>query len=618
MKKIITLLLLFISIISFSQTQSVAEKIKDLTDLYSKRKFQKVEILSKEILNNQYGNPSNKEKSTTLSLLSSILVWDDYENKNYSLGYNYILELLEIWKNGMGDFPEKDKNIKAITNLINDLEIKHPELRATKVVLSKVTENNPQTTQIGTETKLAETTKPASDDKTVTLTVSGTGKTPEEARLNALRSAIEQAFGAFISSKTEILNDKLVKDEIVSVASGNVQKFNILNEFILPSGGFNTTLLAIVSINKLTSFIESKGGIIEFKGGLFSVNIKQQILNEKAEEKAIFDMVSILHETLQTSFDYKIKAEEPVSVEGNNQKWMIRTWIYPFANKNMEFCSDYCLKTLTSIGMSQAEVENYQKLKKDYSSLLIIINGVQKRIFLRSRTSYSLLESLANNMQYYLKLYNVKNGLEELNNKGLFHRDGNDREFCWYNGGKDEISTFTGIQFYNLGQKAAIIYDENIYNLENLEKITAYSIVPLGIKSNFKNGGYVVYEKDGHGLVMAPFDIKINRYEYNSEGEPLLTAKKQCQDFGLYGYKDWYLPSKTELTNATSILWEKLLGVSHELNFGVTSYLYQIENNFSKYAFCNMSSSMEEDITIKFDAETDFDSKKVIRAFRKF
>ena len=36
----------------------------------------------------------------------------------------------------------------------------------------------------------------------VTLTTSGTGKTIEEAKNNALRSAIEQAFGAFISSQS--------------------------------------------------------------------------------------------------------------------------------------------------------------------------------------------------------------------------------------------------------------------------------------------------------------------------------------------------------------------------------------------------------------------------------
>jgi hypothetical protein len=64
-------------------------------------------------------------------------------------------------------------------------------------------------------------------DKTVTLVVSGSGKTQDEAKQNALRSAIEQAFGTFISSKTEILNDSLVKDEIVSVANGNIQKFEI-------------------------------------------------------------------------------------------------------------------------------------------------------------------------------------------------------------------------------------------------------------------------------------------------------------------------------------------------------------------------------------------------------
>ena len=75
----------------------------------------------------------------------------------------------------------------------------------------------------------------AQEDKTVTLTVSGSGKTLEESKTNALRSAIEQAFGAFISSKTEILNDNLVKDEIVSVSNGNIQKFEIISELQIPN-----------------------------------------------------------------------------------------------------------------------------------------------------------------------------------------------------------------------------------------------------------------------------------------------------------------------------------------------------------------------------------------------
>ena len=200
MKKIITLILLFISLISIGQTGNVSQKIKDLNDLYNKRKFQKVEILSKEILNNQYGKPTNEDKCNTLSLLSSILIWDDYENKNYELGYNYTLELLDLWKNGMDGFPDKESNIQKITTLINDLENKHPELKTSKVVSSqslssqKSNSNEPNSsTKTDTATnKETETTKPVSDDKTVTLTVSGTGKTLEEAKLNALRSAIEK------------------------------------------------------------------------------------------------------------------------------------------------------------------------------------------------------------------------------------------------------------------------------------------------------------------------------------------------------------------------------------------------------------------------------------------
>ena len=119
------------------------------------------------------------------------------------------------------------------------------------------------------------------DDKTVTLIVSGQGQIQDEAKQNALRNAIEQAFGTFISSNTEILNDELVKDEIVSVSNGNIQKFEIISEVQTPDGGYATALKATVSVTKLTSFVESKGVVVEFKGGLFASHILIQELNEK-------------------------------------------------------------------------------------------------------------------------------------------------------------------------------------------------------------------------------------------------------------------------------------------------------------------------------------------------
>ena len=48
-------------------------------------------------------------------------------------------------------------------------------------------------------------------EKNVILKVTGQGNTSDEAVQNALRNALEQTFGTFISSNTEILNDNLIQ-----------------------------------------------------------------------------------------------------------------------------------------------------------------------------------------------------------------------------------------------------------------------------------------------------------------------------------------------------------------------------------------------------------------------
>jgi hypothetical protein len=127
------------------------------------------------------------------------------------------------------------------------------------------------------------------DGKDVSITASGSGKTQDEAKKSALRSAIEQAFGAFISSKTEIFNDHVVADQMSSVSSGNIQSFTILNESQLPDKSWASTIRATVSVSKLTSFVQSKGISVEIKGGLFAVNIKQQMLNEQGEYNSLLN-----------------------------------------------------------------------------------------------------------------------------------------------------------------------------------------------------------------------------------------------------------------------------------------------------------------------------------------
>ena len=69
----------------------------------------------------------------------------------------------------------------------------------------------------------------AQSNSDVELVVTGDGATKQEATLYALRSALEQVYGTMVSSNTKILNDELVKDEIVSISTGIVKKYTYLS-----------------------------------------------------------------------------------------------------------------------------------------------------------------------------------------------------------------------------------------------------------------------------------------------------------------------------------------------------------------------------------------------------
>ncbi len=401
----------------------------------------------------------------------------------------------------------------------------------------------------------------AQEDKTVSLTVSGTGKTIEDAKTNALRSAIEQAFGAFISSKTEILNNKLISDQITSVVNGNIQSFKILNESQLPNGTWETFLNANVSIGKLISFVEAKGIAIEIKGGLFALNIKQQLLNEQGEINSINRMFELLHETMQISFDYTIKAGEPKSIDSESKNWEIPLMISATANKNMVFCTNYFFSILSSLSLSKSEVESYKQLNKKVFS----INVEDIKINLRNENSIKLIKSLISNWEFYIRLFAINSGLDEkfgghiedyhalyrndLDTKG---KDGHD--LCIINEYINE-----SIVFPKQNQIVANISYTDKRTLSEIEQLKGYSVKPRGIVSNFKYGGYVLYEKNGHGLIVSTYDLK--------KDLTWIEAKSACSELKQNGFNDWRMPTKEELQLVYKNLFFKGIG-----NFYVGQY----------------------------------------------
>lgn len=237
----------------------------------------------------------------------------------------------------------------------------------------------------------------AQEDKTVTLTVIGQGETLDAAKQNAIRSAIEQAFGTFISAKTDILNDKLISEEITSVTTGNIQKYDLLSQTQLAENNWVANIKATVSIDKLTSFAESKGVTVEFKGAIFASNVKIQLLNEKAEQKSIDNLISIIDEPLKKGFNYKLQVSEPKATDASSQNWELIFKIDVLASKNLEQIFSLVENTLASISLSSAEIETYKSLGKSVWGI-----PAYSKINQKPMDKQRLLDSLINEgkMQY--------------------------------------------------------------------------------------------------------------------------------------------------------------------------------------------------------------------------
>ncbi len=144
-------------------------------------------------------------------------------------------------------------------------------------------------------------------DKEVTLTVSSDGASKEEAIRNALRSAIEQTYGTFVSSNTTLVNDELAKDEIATISSGNIKKYKEVITETLPNGRVYVTLQATVSISKLVSYAKSKGATVEFDGASLASNIEKEMLDTQSQDKVLENLAIQLKSLFYHGYDYSLE-----------------------------------------------------------------------------------------------------------------------------------------------------------------------------------------------------------------------------------------------------------------------------------------------------------------------
>lgn len=246
---------------------------------------------------------------------------------------------------------------------------------------------------------------------------SGQGTTEDEATKIALRSALEDAFGTFISSSTKIENDILVSDEIVSLTQGNIKEYNVLNSSQLENGMYSVLVESIVSLNKLSSYCESKGMSVSFNGKAFNIELKKEEFNKKSEIKILKNLCIELLSMNPRIFDFELVHSEPMAVMNemdaffagvktslpgellDNFNTEIKTLVFPKLNSNYKVMNDLIETTLKAISLSKQETKTYNKLRLRYYEKSL--HSDSKPLYFRDSKGFELFKKV------YLKYRNL-------------------------------------------------------------------------------------------------------------------------------------------------------------------------------------------------------------------
>lgn len=282
---------------------------------------------------------------------------------------------------------------RLVGGLLRKAVEKNKNTKTTEITTSRASDNSATNVNDNSATNVTN----ANDE--VTLIVSGKAKDREKATAVALRSAIEQAYGTFVSANTTILNDDLVKDEIVTISNGNIKSYKVLGDVKCEDGQVMVTVDATVCISKLISYAKSKGASTEFAGATFAQNMKMKELNKKNELQALQNVLVMAKELLPLAFDKKLyvlnptvakakimdRSVNPVLKNQYNNFQNLTDGYYQIVmnvvmepNDNTQKVLNNIYETLKAISLSKKEIAEYEKVGINTSEINIFMPGYCK------------------------------------------------------------------------------------------------------------------------------------------------------------------------------------------------------------------------------------------------
>ncbi len=237
-------------------------------------------------------------------------------------------------------------------------------------------------------------------------------------------------------------------------------------------------------MDKLVAFVKSQGHEVNINGGLFAINVKQHQINELNEINVFYDLIGLLHETMQRVFDYEIVASEPKTINIDNNNWGINLKVIVKANSNIITVNDLLLNTMKSISLTNFQCNDYNKLGKTIFKYRL--NG--QDFYFRKSATIDLLNSFFGSFDFYRRCFVVESEIHTI--QGLLKGEYSYSDFIWKSSNIVSLNQYDTL--YRPGQYVASYETLDELQLRDIERLTKYQVTSTGIICRFSNGGLVI------------------------------------------------------------------------------------------------------------------------------
>ena len=273
----------------------------------------------------------------------------------------------------------------------------------------------------------------------ISLVTVSSGVTLEKAIENGLRKSIESTFGIFISTSTEIVNDKIRSDVIKTLSFGKILEYKVLSQKKIENY-FIIKIKSKILKDELKKEFKERNVSIKYDFNLFNFNLKLIDYYRNNELSIVEDFIKYDLKKIKTYFDYEISVGgNPRKNSSYNDVWRIPIEISLIPNMNYSFFIERLETLLVNLSMSDKEKSEYKNI--GYKVNHINLNG--KDYFLRNYKSLREVIHLIHKIRWGLLDFYVKDG----NRKYKVYDKSLDKEYFY--GGKSSKYLIKNINFFN-------------------------------------------------------------------------------------------------------------------------------------------------------------------------